>query len=387
MDFDIIVVGGGLAGASLAAALAGSPHRIAVLEARPPVPASGWDARVYAISPAAAGFLSDIGIWQHLDAGRISPVHSMRIRGDDNGRLDFSAYDSGLAELAWIVESGRLHHELWETIKRQRNVTLIGGVAPGELAHGRDSVTLRMPDGRSLHARLIVGADGVNSWVRAQAGIGAELRPYGERGVVANFRCARPHRQRAFQWFREDGILALLPLPGGMVSMVWSCPEALADELCAASAEALARRVGDATGGELGALEVVTPAQAFPLRFMRVAELTRPRVALIGDAAHAIHPLSGHGINLGFLDAQALGDVLRELPQWQDPGDSAVLRKYARMRAEEPLILQYATHGLNRLFASRNPLLAFARNVGLNLTGQLPVVRNTLVRYATSGRL
>lgn len=387
MDFDIIIVGGGLAGAALAAALSGSSYRIAVLESRPPVIPSGWDSRVYAVSPASSAFLGTIGIWQHLDAERISPVHSMRIRGDDNGQLDFSAYDSGLGELAWIVESGRIHHELWETIKRQRNVTLIGGVAPSALEQRPDSVTLRLPEGRALNGRLVVGADGVSSWVRDQVGISADVRPYGEQGVVANFRCAKPHRQRAFQWFRDDGILALLPLPGGMVSMVWSCPDAQADALCSAPPDELAQRVTLACGGELGALEVITPARAFPLRFMRVAELVRPRVALIGDAAHAIHPLSGHGINLGFLDAQALADVLQALPQWRDPGELAVLRKYARIRAEEPLLLQYATHGLNRLFASGNPVLAFARNVGLNLTGHLPVVRNALVRYATNARL
>lgn len=387
MDFDLIIVGAGLAGASLAASLSGSAYRIGVLEARPPRAPTGWDSRVYAVSPAATEFLRQIGCWQHLDASRLSPVDAMRILGDDRGRLEFSAYDSGLSELAWIIESSHIQIELWETIKRQHNVTLISGQAPAELVQGRDAVSVGLPDGRSLHARLLVGADGVNSWVREKAGITADIRPYGEKGVVANFRCATPHRQTAWQWFREDGILALLPLPENMVSMVWSCGDALADELCADAPEALAQRVTRASGGALGELAPVTPAQAFPLRFMRVSEVVRPRAALIGDAAHAIHPLSGHGINLGFLDAQSLGAVLRELPQWADPGDLSVLRRYARARAEEPLLLQYATHGLNRLFASRNPLLGLARNLGLNLTGGLPVVRNALVRYATSGRL
>lgn len=387
MDFDLIIVGAGLAGASLAASLSGTPYRIGVLEARPPKAVAGWDPRVYAVSPAAAGFLRDIGCWQHLDDARLSPVHAMQIRGDDRGSLEFSAYDSGLSELAWIIESSLMQLELWETIKRQHNVTLISGATPAELVQERDTVSVGLPDGRKLHARLLVGADGANSWVRAKAGIAAEVRPYGEKGVVANFRCSRPHRQQAWQWFRDDGILALLPMPENMLSMVWSCADALADALCAESAQALSERVARATGGEVGSLELVTPAQAFPLRFMRVAEVVRPRIALIGDAAHAIHPLSGHGINLGFLDAQALGTVLRELPKWGDPGEYGVLRRYARARAEEPLLLQYATHGLNRLFASRNPLLGLARNLGLNLTGSLPVVRNALVRYATGGRL
>lgn len=173
---------------------------------------------------------------------------------------------------------------------------------------------------------------------------------------------------------------------GGWCRWVWSCADAFAESLLALDAAALSRRVADAAGGALGALELVTPAQAFPLRFMRVSSMVKERVALVGDAAHAIHPLSGHGINLGFQDARALAEVLRELPAWRDPGETAALRCYARARAEEPFLVQYATHGLNRLFGSRNPLLAAVRNAGLNLTDRLPVVRNALVRYAVSGR-
>ncbi|MCC4114999.1 UbiH/UbiF family hydroxylase [Aromatoleum toluclasticum] len=386
MDFDLIIVGGGLAGASLAAALQGTRYRIALVEARAPAFVEGWDSRVYAISPSCANFLRDIGIWQHLDPGRIAAVHSMSIRGDAGGELEFSSYDSGLSELAWIVESGRMQRELWETVKRQHNVTMLVGGTPEAITVDRGSVSLTLPGRKPIFGRLVVGADGVNSWVREQAGIDAEISPYGERGVVANFNCEKDHCNRAFQWFRDDGILALLPLPGRMVSMVWSCADDFADSLLALESGALCRRVADAAGGALGALDLITPAQAFPLRFMRVASVVKERIALVGDAAHAIHPLSGHGINLGFQDARALADVLRKLPAWRDPGEIAVLRGYARARAEEPFLVQYATHGLNRLFGSRNPLLAAVRNAGLNLTGRLPVVRNALVRYAVSGR-
>ena len=386
MDFDLIIVGGGLAGASLAAALQGTRYRIALVEARPPAVVEGWDPRVYAISPACAEFLRESGIWQHLDSGRIAPVHAMSIRGDAGGVLEFSSYDSGLSELAWIVESGRMQRELWETVKRQHNVTMLVGDVPEAMAVDRESVSLALPGRKSIYGRLVVGADGVNSWVRKQAGIDAEISPYGERGVVANFRCGADHRGRAFQWFRDEGILALLPLPGRMVSMVWSCADGFADSLLALDGAALCRRVADAAGGVLGTLDLVTPAQAFPLRFMRVSSVVKERVVLVGDAAHAIHPLSGHGINLGFQDARALAAVLRELPAWRDPGEIAVLRGYARARAEEPFLVQYATHGLNRLFGSRNPLLAAVRNAGLNLTDRLPVVRNALVRYAVGGR-
>ncbi|MBN9697805.1 MAG: UbiH/UbiF family hydroxylase, partial [Zoogloea sp.] len=304
MKFDVLVVGAGLAGAALAAALRGSRLKLGVVETKAPVRPAGWDPRIYAISAANVDFLSSIGIWQHLDSARIAPIYDMEIHGDAGGRLDFSAYDCGLRELAWIVESSLMQIELWETIKRQHNVTLISPAEPAALSMEADSASLTLTDGRRLEARLIVAADGRDSWVRQAAGIGARNTPYDEKGVVANFRCAKPHRDTAFQWFRDDGILAYLPLPDQHMSMVWSAPDPLADELVGLPPQALATRVAEAGDFRLGELELVTPAAAFPLRLMRVAEVVQPRLALIGDAAHAIHPLSGHGINLGYQDAQ-----------------------------------------------------------------------------------
>ena len=243
-----------------------------------------------------------------------------------------------------------------------------------------------LADGRQALARLVVGADGVNSWVRKHAGIRPSFASYNEVGVVANFRCERAHRNIAHQWFRRDGILALLPLPGKLVSMVWSAADAHAEALLDLEPEALCRRVADASDHVLGRLELETPPAGFPLRLMRVDTTVKSRVALIGDAAHAIHPLSGHGVNLGFQDAQALADLLAGLPPWRDPGEFATLRAYARARAEEPFVLQYATHGLNRLFGFDNTLVSLLRNAGMNLTHRLPVVRDALVRYAVSGR-
>ncbi|NTV11717.1 MAG: UbiH/UbiF family hydroxylase [Zoogloea sp.] len=386
MKVDVLIVGAGLAGASLAAALRGSRLKIAVVESRPPATPAGWDARIYAISPACAGFLDEIGIWQHLDAGRMAPVYDMEIHGDAGGKLDFSAYDCGLPELAWIVESSLMQRELWETVKRQHNVQLICPATPEALEIGRDAAHLRLSDGREIEAALVVGADGRDSWVRSQAGIEARTTPYGEKGVVANFRCEKPHRNTAFQWFRDDGILAYLPLPGNLISIVWSAPDALADELVALPPQELCERVAAAGGHQLGKLELVTPAAAFALRLIRVKEPVMPRLALVGDSAHGIHPLSGHGINLGYQDARVLAAQLADLPAWRDPGELPLLRAYARARAEETALLQYTTHGLNRLFRPANPLLSGLRNLGLNLTNRMPVVRNALVRYAVAGR-
>ncbi len=378
-----MIVGAGLAGASLAAAFKGSRFRIALVEGRSPAPAqTDWDSRIYAVSPAAQGFLQEIGAWQHLDGGRLTPVYDMVIHGDADGRLDFSAYDSGVDRLAWIVESGLMRRELWETVRRQGNATLFCPTQPQSLELREDAVLLGLTSGETLEAKLVVGADGADSWVRAQAGLQADTLLYGEMGVVANFECTQPHHNTAFQWFRPDGVLAWLPLPGNRISVVWSTPEAHARELLALDEAALCRRIAAAGDNRLGALSPLTPPTAFPLRMMRVPRIVAPRLALVGDAAHAIHPLSGHGINLGFLDARELAQSLLGLPAHRDCGDQRVLRRYERARAEEVALLQWATHGLQRLFRPQHPALATIRNLGLNLTDSLPVVRNMLVRYA-----
>lgn len=382
MHCDVAIVGGGLAGLSLACALRDTRLRIALVESRAPIRPSGWDARVYAISPANGDFLRRIGAWKHLDASRMAPIHAMEIHGDAGARLDFSAYETGVDELGWILESSQMACELWENVKRQGNLTLLCPASPRALELRADAAVLTLDDGSVLSASLLVGADGRDSWVREAAGLPAHNVPYGERGVVANFTCQHPHRGIARQWFRDDGVLAWLPLPGNRISIVLSTPDALADDLLALSPEALCERVAAAGGHALGALQPLTPAAAFPLRLMRVPRTVAPRVALIGDAAHGIHPLSGHGINLGYQDACALGALLAATPPWQDLGDERLLQRYQRARREETVLMQTTTHALRRLFRDELPGLRALRNLGMNLTNRLPVVKNLLVRYA-----
>lgn len=386
MKYDLIIVGGGLAGAALAVALRRTQLRIALIETRLPQYRDGWDQRIYAYSPSNIDFLAELGVWQHLDQSRLQPVAEMEIYGDGDGKLSFSAYDSGLAELAWIGESGVVHRELWESLKRQHNVSLLCPAQPAELELSAEGVQLMLDDGRALEARLVVGADGRQSWVREAAGIETRVQPYHERGVVANLSCSEAHHATAYQWFREDGILAWLPLPGRRLSVVWSAPDDHADELLALEDEEFCARVAAVGNHRWGDFALLTPRAAFPLAFMRVDTTVKERVALVGDAAHAIHPLSGHGINLGFQDAKCLADVLSATPGWRDIGEYSVLRAYARARAEEPFLLQYLTHGLNRLFHQRHPLLAQLRNTGMNLTNHLPVLSNVLARYAANSR-
>lgn len=380
--FDIVIVGGGLAGLSLATSLRKTPYSIAVVEGRAPVQPEGWDARIYAVSPGNARFLESSGIWQHLDPARLQAVETMAIFGDAGGHMRFSAFDSGIETLAWIVESSLLQRELWETAKRQGNVTLLCPSHPAALSFGADRATLTLDDGRALSAQLIVAADGADSWTRNAAGINVQFQPYGQLGVVANFECTKPHRGTAFQWFRNDGVLAWLPLPGKRISIVWSTPDENARELVALSANELCAKVAAAGEHRLGDLTLVTPAAGFPLRLMRAPQTVAPRLALIGDAAHAIHPLSGHGINLGFQDARVLAATLAAKPEHIGCGDVQWLRRFERARKEEVVALQSVTDGLQRLFGNPAAPLAALRNTGLNLAGHLPVIRDALVRYA-----
>lgn len=380
--FDLIIVGGGLAGASLAVALRDTRLRIALVEHAAPSRAEGWDSRIYAVSPANAAFLDAIGAWRHLDAARIAPIRGMQVYGDQGGEISFSAYETGVPELAWIIESSSMACELWEGGKRQANLSLLCPGRPQALEMRDEAVVLTLDDGQVLAAKLLVAADGRDSWVRASAGLPAHDTPYGEKGLVANFLTERPHRGIAYQWFRGDGVLAYLPLPGNRISIVWSAPDLLADELCALPAQLLADRVAEAGAQTLGHLSPLTPAAAFPLRLIRVPQTVAPRLALLGDAAHGIHPLSGHGINLGFQDAAELAALLSGAQPWQDIGYERFLQRYQRARREETQLMQTATDGLRRLFRESVPGLRPLRNAGMRLTNQLPYLKNSLVRYA-----
>ena len=388
MDFDVVVVGSGLVGASLALALETAGLNLALIEAQPPQPGAGaadWDSRVYAISPGSAAFLERCGVWQELDMTRVSRVEAMRVFGDDGrSELDFSAYDAGLRELAFIVENRELQRVLWEALKRAQHVAVMAPAACRALTFEAQAAQLELGDGRVLCPRLVVGADGADSWVRSQAGIAATPAGYGQLGVVANFAAGKPHRGTACQWFRRDGVLALLPLPGDRVSMVWSTAEAHARELLMLAPHELAARVEAASQSALGPLQIITPAAAFPLQLQRVARLVQPRLALVGDAAHNVHPLAGQGVNLGFRDARELAAVIRERGVQTDCGDYYLLRGYERARREDALALQWATDGLQKLFAYDMVWIGKARNFGLRLVNSQSQLKNLLVRHAVA---
>jgi len=380
--FQVVIVGAGLVGAAAALALARQGLRVALIERQPPgVPDDTWDTRIYAISPPNQRFLEGLGAWQRMDASRVQPVFRMDVAGDAAGAIRLDAYEAGVSHLAAIVESGRLQHALWQALQADGSVALYCPAAIASIAWGEPYSGVTLTDGSVLQGELVVGADGAASRIREWAGLQSTLTPYGQSGVVANFACEHRHRGTAFQWFFDRDILAWLPLNGTRLSMVWSTPAAHADELVALDAPTLAETVRAAGHDRLGALRLLTPAAAFPLRLIRVESVVAAGVALIGDAAHGVHPLSGQGVNLGFGDAAVLAEMLAQHRQ-ANCGDLRVLQHYARARAEPVARMQALTHGLHHLFGSEHA--GWLRNAGLNAFNHVPPLKAALVREAMS---
>lgn len=392
---DICVIGNGIIGkvAALGLARAGMPVTLLTPPAaQVKMAPAGWDVRVYALNQVAHALLSSLRVWDALDASRIAPVDAMVVNGDgpqSGGRLAFDAYSARAGLLAWIVEDSNLNAALDAALRFSHNLTVVSARAV-RLEQDEKRATVHLDNGETLSAALVVGADGGQSWVRAQCDIGIDFRPYGQRAVVANFSTALPHHGAAHQWFTSaEGIVALLPLPGNQVSLVWSAPDALADTLMQEPLSQLAARLSALPRQPFGALAPLQPetVQALPLALIRPHAIISQRVALIGDAAHVIHPLAGHGMNLGFADVNALLQILAERGAERDCGDARLLRRYSRARKEEILLMQIATDGLERLFAADFEPLRVARNLGLNLLDQLPVLKRRLMSHAMGNPL
>jgi 2-polyprenylphenol 6-hydroxylase len=362
----VVVAGGGPVGLAFACACASCDVR--VLEAAPartaPWP-DDYDVRILALSPGTRALLRDSGAWEELDLARVAAVRRMEIFGDSGARLAFSARPG--AALAWVVEAGRLSQAIERQASSSAHVTLSRGAEARAFGVEGRLAWAELAGGERIEADLLVGADGPDSAVRAKLGIPFDERPYGESAIVANFETERAHGETARQWFGADGVLAWLPLPGRRISIVWSTRTANAEALERLDERAFERRVREAGGAALGDLRRISPVARFPLRLIRVPDPVAPGVALIGDAAHAVHPLAGQGVNLGFQDARSLAEAIAGRSALEAPGDLRVLRRHARSRREDVTAMQFVTDGLDRLFATGKPGAYALRNLGLGL--------------------
>lgn len=391
---DVCIVGNGPIAKTAALGFSQAGHSVTLLcptiGAKAPAATAGgdkpWDARVYALNHTAHSLLSSLKVWDAMEQDRIAPVESMKVTGDGKhgGGLEFDSFGAHVDSLAWIVEDRNLNQALDAALKFAANVKMLHGRAVS-LDGSSDPARITMDDGTSVDADLVVGADGKHSWVRGQCDIGYDYRTYNQRAIVTNFSCERPHHGVAHQWFTcEEGIIALLPLPGNRVSLVWSAPDTLADTLLNETLSEMALRIEVYASKELGALRPLVPEEvmAVPLALIRPHSIVGPRVALAGDAAHAIHPLAGHGMNLGFADIQDLLKVIAAREPQRSIGDSRVLARYVRERKEDVLLMQLATDGLERLFGSDLEPLRVVRNFGLNLLDKFPFIKRKLIAQA-----
>lgn len=391
---DVCVVGNGAIAKTAALGFSQAGYSVTMLvppagpasTAPPPGAEQPWDVRVYALNHTAHTLLSSLKVWGALDQSRVAAVDSMVVNGDgaNGGDLAFDAFGAHVGALAWIVEDRNLCQALDAALKFAPGVNIVSGRAT-RIETDSDGATVHIEGGDPVSAALLVGADGGHSWVRGQCDIGLDYRSYHQRAVVANFSCEKPHHGAAHQWFTgAEGIVALLPLPGNRVSLVWSAPDPLADTLMRESLGELAIRLAELAEEKLGVLRPLQPetVRDFPLTLIRPHAITAPRVALVGDAAHVVHPLAGHGMNLGFADVAELLKAVAEREGQRSIGDERVLARYSRARKEDVFLMQFATDSLARLFGADLEPVRVVRNLGLNLLDKLPMLKRRLISHA-----
>ncbi|EHH7896938.1 FAD-dependent 2-octaprenylphenol hydroxylase [Escherichia coli] len=385
---DVAIVGGGMVGLAVACGLQGSGLRVAVLEQRVPEPLAA-DAppqlRVSAINAASEKLLTRLGVWQDILSRRASFYHGMEVWDKDSfGHISFDDQSMGYSHLGHIVENSVIHYALWNKAQQSSDITLLAPAELQQVAWGENETFLTLKDGSMLTARLVIGADGANSWLRNKADIPLTFWDYQHHALVATIRTEEPHDAVARQVFHGEGILAFLPLSDPhLCSIVWSLSPEEAQRMQQASEDEFNRALNIAFDNRLGLCKVESARQVFPLTGRYARQFAAHRLVLVGDAAHTIHPLAGQGVNLGFMDAAELIAELKRLHrQGKDIGQYIYLRRYERSRKHSAALMLAGMQGFRDLFSGTNPVKKLLRDIGLKLADTLPGVKPQLIRQA-----
>lgn len=381
LDVDFLIMGGGVAGAACAALLARQGHQVALIDARRPrfEPASGeFDLRVVAISPGSRRILAAAGAWDRLEPARLAAYRSMQVRSGTFG-VDFEAADHGLAELGWIVEIPALEMSLWQALEHMPTIELMAPATWESVEQGAETVRVKLADGSSVRAGVLVAADGARSRLRHLAGLATDEWHYNQRALVGPVRTEQANTGLAWQRFTEHGPLALLPLPDGRSSIVWSQPSQRSETLSQQTAETFLDEINRHQDSPLGAVVEVGERRTLALVRRRARQLVQHRIVLLGDAARSVHPLAGQGLNLGLVDAAALAESL-ENSTAQDP--SLALTHYQRWRLSGGSLIGGGIHAINETTRLPGGLGRHALAAGFKLAARAWPLREAFVQRA-----
>ena len=390
---DVVIVGAGLVGLTAAIALSRLGKKVVLTDAKSPASLpegwvedmAHWDARIYALTNDTVRWLTDIGVWQHVPASRVNPIAAMHLWSPTNAHvtpsLRLQAEQAHLAHMGCIVESQALMQACWQVL-RHADVTVIPNAPAQAMQQSGQLVHLTLP-AHEVSAQLMIGADGAQSWVRAQCGIASSIVDFEQTALVTNYLAEQSHDNIARQWFGAHETLALLPMPQQQVSIVWALPQDEAKARQSLPPEALADHVEQRCSRVLGRLRPNGPVMTFPLVQKTAHTVALPNILLLGDAAHQVHPMAGQGVNLGFQDVQALCRELQQLPALKPIGDAGFLRHVMRVRQPDILKMQALTRGLDALFARPEAAWTHAALLGLRGVENSAMLKRFLIRTAT----
>jgi 2-octaprenylphenol hydroxylase len=388
--FDVVIVGGGMVGATLARALAQTRLNIALIEPQLPQTEHSdarFDLRVSAITRASQRIFEALGVWPGMVMRRVQPFREMHVWEEQGKEMHFDSADLSEPYLGHIIENSVITASLYDGIEQQANLTCLFGHSCRRLERTGQGWQLQLDDDSVIEASLLVGADGSRSWLRQQAHITVRGWDYDHAALVTYVKTEKSHQETAWQRFVNKGPLAFLPLSEGYSSIVWSTQPDNAKRLCELSETDFAEELANAFALRLGRVTEVGPRAMYPLRFLMADHYVTEGLALVGDAAHTMHPLAGQGVNLGLLDAAALAEVLHDAVQARRSIASLqTLRRYERWRRSENLDMLVMVDQIQRLFGNDQPTLRWLRTTGMDIVGRLPLIKDEIIEHAMGNR-